>query len=121
VFSELEFWRIKLHSRLDQFIKTQVQKRGMTIIENSYTSFDSEYEVVKFSNNENRLISMQTAVQRRTIVKIPLVEPFDITYVNPLSYEISNTYKNNVRHKYTFVPDVMNSPLSKGGCIKNFK
>lgn len=122
LLSELDFWRVKLYGRLDQYIKLQVQKRGITIMENSYTSFDSEYECVDFSMNKNKLLSIQTAVQRRTIIKIPLVEPFDISYVNPLSSVISSTYKNqvNVKPKYTFLPDVSSSiEVQRKDALKN--
>lgn len=91
-------------------------------MENSYTSFDSEYECVDFGKNENRLLSMQTAVQRRTVIKIPLVEPFDISYVNPLSSVITSTYKNrvNVKPKYTFLPDVSSSiECQRNDTLKN--
>lgn len=38
----------------------------------SGSGFDSEYEKVNTKNFKNKFISLQTAVQRRTIVKIPL-------------------------------------------------
>jgi len=44
----------------------------VTIIQNTYMGFDTEYELddpVKF---KNKLISVQTAVKRRTIIKVPV-------------------------------------------------
>ena len=41
---ELETLRLRLLSRIDQFIKHQINKRGITLIENTYTGFDTEYE-----------------------------------------------------------------------------
>ena len=114
VILTLDVLKGKIHARLDQYIKSQIQCRGITVMENSYIGFDTEYQFhEKF---KNRLLSTQTAVQRRTILKIPLVKPFDISYINPLSSEISNTYKNKegVRNKeqYTFVDDPYESSQS---------
>ena len=109
VLYELDVLKQRLYARLDQYIKIQIQKRGITIIENCYTAFDTEYECVNFTKNENRLISAQTAVQRRTILKVPCFEPFDIGYVHPLTSEISDTFSSKVDvtqpYKYSFVND----------------
>jgi hypothetical protein len=83
VLIELEILKKKLFSRLEQFIKVQIQKRGISIIHNTYTGFDTEYEHVKYIRN--KLLSVQTAVVKRTIIKIPSIEAFDIGYVHPLT------------------------------------
>ena len=96
-----------LLSRFDQYLKFQVQKRGITVIQNTYTGFDCEYQLDDARKFKNRLLSTQTAVQRRTIVKVPLYNPYDISYVHPLDSQISNIYKNKVDlhegFKYTFL------------------
>jgi len=50
------------------------------VIPNTYIGFDSEYEMVNTHKFKNKLISLQTAVQRRTMVKIPLYHPCYISY-----------------------------------------
>ena len=92
---------------MDQYIKVQIQKRGICLIQNTYSGFDTEYESISESSNENLLLSVQTAVQRRTILKIPSSEPFDISYVNPLTSAISDTFASKVdghnNFKYSFI------------------
>jgi hypothetical protein len=85
IMDELEILRVELLSRMDQFLKLKIQKRGITGIQNTYCVFDTEYTSLDSNKNLNRLVSAQTASQDRTIVKIPLYNPYDISYVNPLS------------------------------------
>lgn len=42
------------------------------------------------------IISVQTAVHRRTIIKVPLYLPDVVSFINPLSYEISDIFLNKV-------------------------
>lgn len=95
-------------SRLEQYIRMQFGKRGITLIQNSYCGFDTEYESLNEGKHLNFLISAQTAIQRRSIIKVPLYKRFDISYVHPLSSSISNIYKNkvdliNMAYKYNFI------------------
>lgn len=116
LFSELKSFKENLLSRLDQYIKVQVQKRGITIIQNSYTGFDTEYEEDLNFVNKNKLLSVQTSVQRRVILKLPFVEPLDISYIHPLTSSSSEVFKNKVdgnRYKYTFLEDCKQSVLKK--------
>lgn len=49
------------------------------MIHNTYTGFDTEYELENAKKFKNRLISVQTAVQTRTIVTGPLYKPYDLS------------------------------------------
>lgn len=93
---------------MEQYLRFKIQKRGITLIQHTYTGFDTEYETADVKKFKNKLISVKTAVQRRTIIKIPLYLPFDISYIHPLTSELSDTYTNKVddvngsAYKYTF-------------------
>jgi hypothetical protein len=103
---DLDNERLKLLSRLDQYIKFQFQQRGITVIQNSYCGFDTEYELINESKYLNKLISSQTAIQRRTIVKVPAYNNYDMSYVHPLNSCVSDIYNSKVgmvdAFKYTF-------------------
>lgn len=75
VVSELEYFRVELLYRIDLFLKLQVKKRGITIVQNTYCGFDSEYVSLDSRKNLNELVSVQKASQDRTIIKIPLYNP----------------------------------------------
>lgn len=89
----LESLRTSLISSLDPYLRVQFQKRGITIIQNTYCGFDTEYELKSFQKCLNTLISAQTAVQTRTLIKLPLYLRYDISYVNPLTSEITTYFK----------------------------
>lgn len=103
----LETARVDLLGRLEQYIKFQFQWRGITLIQNSYCGFDTEYEVFNEGKNLNKLISAQTAIQRRSIIKVPAYHNYDISYVHPLNSCVSNTYNSkvgmvdNAKYKFT--------------------
>jgi hypothetical protein len=80
-------------SRLDPFLRVQIQKRGITIIQNIYTGFDTEFELCDYSESSNKLVSTQLAIQARTLIKLPLYKSIDISYIHPLTSEISSFYK----------------------------
>jgi hypothetical protein len=85
-----------LIQKLDPFIRLQVKKRGVTIFQNVYTGFDTEYELEDYHKSLNKLISTQIAVQSRTIIKVPLYKPLDISYIHPLTSEISTNYQPKI-------------------------
>jgi hypothetical protein len=110
VYDDLDNLRARILSRLDQYLKSQIMRRGITVLQNTYTGFDTEYEGKDAKKFENRLLSVQTAVQKRTIIKIPMYHPYDVSYIHPLSSEVSEIFKNKVdsgnSYKYTFVEEI---------------
>ena len=93
LFLEATCLKDKLFAKLDPFLRFQLQKRGVTIIQNSFVGFDTEYEFENHQQHKNKLVSSQLAVQSRTLVKVPLYTIQDITYIHPLTNEISAFYK----------------------------
>lgn len=90
--TQLENLRDSLLASLDPFIRLQIQKRGITITNNTYTGFDTEYTLKNSAKHLNKLVSVQCAVQSRVFIKIPLYHRFDISYVHPLTSDITNYY-----------------------------
>ena len=93
IILELEGLSGKILAKIDPFLRFQLQKRGITIMQHSYVGFDTEFEMEDHTKFMNRLISVQFAVQCRTLVKVPLYSIQDISYVHPLTNEISAFYK----------------------------
>lgn len=90
---DLESVTKHLTSFLDPYIRIQLQKRGITVFQNLYTGFDTEYELNDARNFLNKLVSVQVAVQTRILIKIPLNTTQDISYVHPLTSEITNLFQ----------------------------
>jgi hypothetical protein len=110
VIDELVFLRVELLQRMDQYLRSQIQIRGITVVQNTYCGFDSEFTSFDETKKINKLVSVQTAVQERTILKIPLYHSYDISYVNPLSSEISDVFSSKVNcggtYEYMFQEEV---------------
>lgn len=100
LISDLESSRNELNGRLDPSLRLQIQKRGLTVVQNTYMGFDTEYECI--SNKKNKLLSMQTAVQGRTLIKVPLYNLLDISFIHPHTSEITTFYKPTIN---SFLPD----------------
>ena len=72
----------KLHEKLDSSIRKSLSKRGVNVLQNIYTGFDTEYyaKTEKF----NELLSVQLAVNIRTYLKIPQLKSFELSTVDVL-------------------------------------
>src|SRR5258705_12253398 len=81
---------LKIYSRLDPSIRIKIQKRGITVIQNIYTGYDSEFVLQDVKKHLNKLLTVQIAVNSRTIIKIPLNKSYEISYVHPLTSNISS-------------------------------
>jgi len=82
-----------LYSRLDPSLRNKVTKRGISIIQNSYIGFDSEYKNI--DEKYNKLLSVQMAYNTRTLVKIPKESSYVLSTMHPLRNEI---YKETSLH-----------------------
>jgi hypothetical protein len=83
----------ELSVKLDPSIRIRIPKKGLSIIENIYTGFDTEYENV--DNLRNKLLSVQLSVNTRTLVRFPLNDNFNLEEIGVLTGELY------VNRKYT--------------------
>ena len=77
--------RKRLHAQLDPAIRKKLLKRGVTVSENIYTGFDTEYKNIDVKYN--KLLSVQLAVNTACYLKIPCERSFKVCILNPLSSE----------------------------------
>lgn len=73
IYSDLTNLSVKSLTSLDPYIRTKMLKRGISLIQNVYTGFDTEYESIDFKHN--KLLSVQIAVTTRNVLKIPSINP----------------------------------------------
>jgi hypothetical protein len=85
---------IILNKNLDPSISILFNKRGMSIIQNIYTGFDTEYQNI--NSQSNKLLSVQMAITNKTLLKLPIKKDFDFE-----SYNISTNsfYKRERENK----------------------
>lgn len=70
-----------LYNKLDPVIRVKIMNRGISVIKNIYTGFDTEYQLVSLT--ENKLLSVQLAVNTKIILTLPLVTDFTMGRMNP--------------------------------------
>lgn len=78
----------KLERMLDPTIARRLRKVGITITQNVYVGYDTEYELSDVKKNKNELLSTQIAGNSRIIVKLPHEVPFKVEYLHPLTSEV---------------------------------
>lgn len=71
-------------SMINPCLKNRLQNKGLTVLLNSITGFDSEYELKSSLHKSNELISIQLASNTSFYVKVPLTnrEPVSIDDFN---------------------------------------
>jgi hypothetical protein len=72
--------------KLDPTIRLQIQGRGISITQNIYTGFDTEYK--QLTETTNKLISVQLAVTSRILLKLPIYTEFTFSTFNTKTGEI---------------------------------
>lgn len=63
--------------KVDSSIRLKLTKRGISVIQNTYTGFDTEYKNIDSKNN--KLLSVQMAVTSRIYLKMPLNKKYEIS------------------------------------------
>lgn len=86
-----------IFSKIDPSLRIKMQKRGVSVIQNVYTGFDTEYKNKDIKFNE--LISVQLAVNTKTLLKIPKYSEYELSTLNTLTGE---EYKIDVSNEKDF-------------------
>jgi len=107
-FYDLIDLRIRIYQKLDPSIRKSLQKKGITILQNVETGFDTEY--VNKDLTSNKLLSVQLAQVVQSYIKIPLVIPYELSYINP-STEANYPVKKNSRFAYNLIEKIIDKQI----------
>lgn len=77
-----------IFSKIDPSVRVKLQKRGISVIQNIYTGFDTEYKNINSKYND--LISVQLTVNTKTLLKLPKYSEYVLSSLDTLS---SKEYK----------------------------
>jgi hypothetical protein len=99
VKNELEDKSRELYGRLDPSIRHHLQKRGISIKENIYIGFDTEF--TRQSSLRNKLISAQLAVSTRTYVQIPIKRSYKISSLDVTTNKLKLVKKDSKNLNYS--------------------
>lgn len=85
-----------VYKLIDPSVRRFIQKRGITVIKNVYSGFDTEYK--KKDEKLNELISVQIATSTKIIIKLPLSSEYKLSTIDAV------TNKSYIK-KYTEMED----------------
>src|ERR1700712_968926 len=74
--TEADIKTIKLMTTrmINPVIKDKLSNRGISLIFNTYSGYDSEYELISSLNKTNELLSIQLAVNTGMYIKVPIID-----------------------------------------------
>jgi hypothetical protein len=83
--SDLQNLNKILYGKIDPSLRNQIHKRGVTILQNIYTGFDTEY--INQDVKSNRMLSAQLAVSTHTFIKIPVKKVYSLGTLGTLNQQ----------------------------------
>lgn len=100
-----------LFTRIDPSIRIKLQKRGLSVIQNIYTGFDTEYKNKDVMFNE--LISVQLAVNTKTLLKVPKYSDYELSTLDTLTGEVYKINKDTERFNFNMIEKSLNRMIKE--------
>ena len=88
----------ELYAMLDPSIRHHIQKRGISVKENTYIGFDTEFTNKDLDHNE--LVSVQLAVTTKLYVKIPKCNAYIISTIDAKTNKLLKQQTSSVDFNY---------------------
>jgi len=107
-----------IFGKIDPSLRSKLQKRGISIIQNTYTGFDTEYKNI--DPKYNKLISVQLAVNTKTLLKVPKYSKYELSSLDTLNgreYKVNKVNKGK-GFNYIMVENSLNKNINE---IRNLK
>lgn len=101
-----------IFSRIDPSIRIKLQKRGISILQNIYTGFDTEY-VNKGDPNLNELLSVQLAVNTKSLLRIPKYSEYELSTIDTLTGEVYKLDKDTEDFNFSMVEKSLNRSIKE--------
>ena len=105
-----------LFGQLDTSIRYSLQKHGVSIKENVYIGFDTEYQ--QQTPIKNKLISAQLAVASQTVVKVPRQRDYKISLLDEKG-KIIHMVKNSNVFNYVKLENSVKMCVDRARWLKN--
>jgi hypothetical protein len=106
----------ELFSKIDTSIKHHMRKQGLSLIQNVYTGFDTEFKAVDIA--QNSLVSAQICVSSRLNLKIPKINRYKISNLDVEKNTLHSEYKSSAIFNYSKVENSIQNCLQKIKAIK---
>lgn len=116
IIQDLECLSREIYNVLDSSIKTKLQNKGISLIQNTYTGFDTEFQY-KESEKCNKLLSIQLAVNSKCLLKFPHYTEYTVGSLNPLNNDYYELGKGN-RLDRVLVDNIINELIHKSRSVE---
>jgi len=83
---DLQTYASKLYGNLNPSIRDSLRQRGITVTENIYCGFDTEYKNIEM--DKNKILSAQWAVNSKIVLTLPYLTEYDLSGMNTQSGQI---------------------------------
>src|SRR5437762_12045552 len=90
--ADYESLSYNIFCKLEPSLRSKLQKKGISIIQNIYTGFDTEYKRV--DSKFYMLISVQLALNTKILLKIPKYSKYELSSLHVLTKESYKLNKN---------------------------
>jgi len=101
-----------LLSKIDPSIRKKLLKRGISVIKNIYTGFDTEY--VNLNMKFNKMLSVQLAVNTKIYLRVPKYSEYDFSTIDTLKgkeYKIHYNFDDE-EFNYNFMVRSLNDRIN---------
>ena len=113
LMADLQVLSKDIFSKIDPSIRVKMQKRGISVIQNIYTGFDTEYKNIDLKYN--KLVSVQLAINTKSLLKIPMYSEYELSTINTLTGELYKVDKSKKDFNFFMVEKAINR------CIKEIR
>jgi hypothetical protein len=100
-----------IFSKIDPSIRVKIQKRGISVIQNIYTGFDTEYKNIDLKYN--KLVSVQLAINTKSLLKIPKYSEYELSTLNTLTGEVYKVDKSKKDFNFFMVEKAINRCINE--------
>lgn len=110
VLLDLKVMGSDVRNGLESYIKLGLKKGGLTILQNTYTGFDSEYQYL--DGNRNKLLSVQLGTCFRNILKLPTpVDSYENKGINSFSGAMYKLNSKNPKLNLNLIKEMISSNI----------
>jgi len=102
-------------AKLDPSIRRKLKNRGITVTQNIYAGFDTEFK--RINENKNKLLSVQLAINTKTLLRIPKNERYTLSTLDAVTGKEFKLAKNK-NFNFNLIENTINQSINS---IRSFK
>jgi hypothetical protein len=110
LMADLQVISKDIFSKIDPSIRVKMQKRGISVIQKIDTGFDTEYKNIDLKYN--KLVSVQLAINTKSLLKVPKYSEYELSTINTLTDEGYKVDKSKKDFNFIMVEKAINKCIN---------